>query len=311
MRPALFLALMVAIGGPPATAETRLGAGVSLAHGSYSTGGGMTVATELRRTAQGGTALCGTWAESESKTAYAAGSARRILSDASVYVEGARITSGLGVLPKSAPRLDYAGASARCIALDLPWRAGRVPDVFLPRQVISPGTHDNGGQEVRFRQTGPGALGRSLEIVSVLRRQSGLVRLSSGALVTGGRYTGGGGLRVAMEIASVNGRAHLCGAWSDLPGQVPQTKGVGRALLRRAEVTLGERTLDVDAGRLRRVRARDGYTGTHANCLDTGLAGHPALARETLRLHLPARVVYRSTTPEGAQVIRFVPSPAG
>lgn len=307
MRPALLVALIVSLGGT-AGAETRLGPGLRLAHGSFSTGGGMTVATELRRTAQGGTALCGVWAESVSQSVYTKGEARRALGHASVYVDGRRIASDLRFLAKIAPRLDYAGAQARCVAVDLAWRAGRVPKVFLPRRVISPGTRDTGGNHVSFRQTGPGARGEALEIVPFFRRQSGLVRLSPAATVTGGRYTSGGGLRVAVEVLPVRGRAHLCGAWSDLPGQVPQTEGVGRALLRAAHVTLGTRRLDVDPGELRRVRARGDYTGTHANCLDTGLDWRPALARERLRLHLPARVVYRSTTAAGAQVIRLIPS---
>ncbi|MDZ7711095.1 MAG: orotidine 5-phosphate decarboxylase [Roseovarius sp.] len=307
MRPALLVAVIAALGGA-AEAGTRLGPGLSLAHGSFSTGGGMTVATELRRTAQGGTALCGAWAESDSQSVYTTGEARRILGHASVYAEGQRIASDLGFLPKIGPRLDYAGARARCVAVDLPWRAGRVPEVFLPRRVISPGTRDDGGHQVSFRQTGPGAQGRALEVVPFFKRQSRLVRLSSAATVTGGRYSSGGGLRVAVEIAPVRGRAHLCGAWSDLPGQVPQTEGVGRALLREGHVTLGGRRLDVDPGDLRRVRARADYTGAHANCLDTGLDWHPSLARAPLRLHLPARVVYRSTTTTGAQVIRLIPS---
>jgi len=307
MRPACLFAVMAALGGPLAAGEARLGPNVTLTQGSFSTGDGITVATELRRSAQGGTALCGVWAESDSRSAYTKGVARRILSDASVYVQGARIVSDLGFLPKSAPRLDYAGAEARCVAVDLPWRTGRVPEVFLPRRVISPGTRDNGGHAVRFRQTGPGALGQSLEIIPVLRRQSGLVRLSSGVSVTGGRYTSGGGLRVAVELMPVNGRAHLCGAWSELPVQVPQTEGVSRALLHGAEVTLGGRVLGVDVGDLRLVRARTDYPGTHANCLDTGLDWQAALTGQPLRLHLPARVVYRSSTTTGTRMIRFVP----
>lgn len=307
MRPALLLAILAALGCPVAAADTRLGPGLSLAHGSFGTGDGMTVATELRRSAGGGTALCGAWAESGTASVYTAGHARRILSDASVYVQGERAVAGLGFLPKIAPRLDYAGAPARCVALDLPWRADQVPEVFLPRGVISPGSRDDGGHAVRFRQTGPGALGASLAPGPFLRRQSGLVRLSPAATVAGGRYTSGGGVRVAIEMAETGGRAHLCGAWSDLPGQVPQTEGAGRALLGTARITLGGRTLDVDAGGLRRVRPRDSYAGAHANCLDTGIAWRPALARQPLRLHLPAQVVHRSTTPAGSEVIRFVP----
>lgn len=307
MRPALLVALLAALGGA-AEAETRLGPGLSLAHGSFSIGGGMTVATELRRTATGGTALCGAWAESVSQTAYTVGEARRILDHASVYVDGRRIASGLGFVPKIAPRLDYAGAQARCVAVDLPWQAGRMPEVFLPRRMIVTGARDDGGHQVHFSQTGPGAQGEALEIVPFFQRQSGLVRLSPAATVTGGHYTSGGGLRVAVEVVPAKGRAHLCGAWSNLSGQMPETEAVGRALLRAAHVTLGTRKLSVDPGDLRRVRARNDYVGTHANCLDTGLDWHPMLARERLRLHLPARVVYRSTTAAGARVIRFVPS---
>ncbi len=308
MRFALMIAVIAALGGPALALDVRLGPGLSLARGSFSTGGGVTVATELRRTAQGGTALCGAWAESESQSVYTLGEARRAVAHASVYVAGRRIASDLGFMPKIEPRLDYAGAPARCVAVDMPWRAGAVPEVFLPRAVISAGGHNDGGQSVHFRQTGPGAQGEAFEIVPFLTRQSRLVRLSPGATVAGGRYSSGGGLRVAAEIVPVNGRAHLCGVWSELPGQVPQTEAVGRALLREAHATLGGRRLAVDPGDLRRVRARDDYTGAHANCLDTGLGWQPVLARERLRLHLPARVVYRSTTPEGAQVIRFAPS---
>jgi len=307
MRPALLVALVAALGGPAPASDARLGAGVSLAHGSFSIGGGMTVATEFRRTAQGGTALCGAWSESESQSVYTTGEARRILGQASVYANGQRLASDLGFLPKVAPRLDYAGVRARCRAVDLPWRAGRAPEVFLPRRVISPGGRDGGGQHVRFRQTGSGAQGQALEVVPFFRRQSGLVRLSPAATVTGGRYSSGGGLRVAIEIVPEGRRARLCGAWSDLPGQVPQTEAVGRALLREAHVTLGARRLDVDPGALRRVRARGDYVGTHANCLDTGLGWRPALAGERLRLHLPERVVYRDSSAAGAQVIRFAP----
>ncbi|MBE0453556.1 orotidine 5-phosphate decarboxylase [Roseovarius autotrophicus] len=307
MRLLVSLGMMIALGGAAAASETRLSEGVSLAQGSFNTGGGMTVAAELRRTSTGGTALCGVWAESESQAAYTAGEARRVLDHASVSVGGRRIAQDLGFLPKIAPRLDYAGAPARCRLVDLPWRAGLVPEVFLPRRVIQPGNRDTGNNLVRFDPTGAGAMADALDLVPLVRRHIGLVPLSPAARVVEGRYSSGGGLRLAAEIVSVNGRAALCGVWSDLPGQVPQTEPLGRAVLREAVVTLGGRALSVDPGALRRVSARGDYTGAAANCLDTGLRWMPALGHVQSGIALPNIVVHRNTTPRGAQVIRFAP----
>lgn len=305
MRALLSVVVLAALGGA-AQAETRLSEGVSLAHGTFSTGGGLTVATELRRRPEGGTALCGAWSESLTQSSYTIGAARQSLALASVSVDGRRIPLDLGRLPKIAPRLDYAGAPARCVALDLPWRAVRVPEVFFPRRVIQPGNNDTGGNRIDFVQGGAGAMSGAPELVPFLRRQIGLVRLSALAQVAEGRYSSGGGLRIAAELVSVNGRTMLCGAWSNLPRQAPQTEELGRAVLNEAQVRTGAQVLSVDLAALRRVPARRDYTGAPANCLD--IDGNRVTAGAPLRLDLPARVVYRSTTREGRLVIRFAPS---
>lgn len=307
MRLLSMIGLMAALGGAAAASDVRLSERVTLAHGSYDIGGGMTVAAELRRTANGGTALCGVWAESAALAAVTAGEARRSLSLATVYVDGRRIAQDLGFMPKVAPRLDYAGAPAVCRRVDLPWHAGLVPEVFLPRRTIQPGNRDTLGNRVGFRQTGTGAMSGALEVIPLLRRQIGTVPLSPLATVVEGRYSSGGGLRLAAEIVAVNGEAALCGAWSDLPGQVAQTDPLGRAVLAEAAVTLGRQRLDVDPGAFRRVRARGDYTGATANCLATGLRWTPELGRARLGIALPDLVVYRNTTPRGAQLIRFAP----
>jgi hypothetical protein len=301
MRLLSMIGLMAALGGAAAASDVRLSERVTLAHGSYDIGGGMTVAAELRRTANGGTALCGVWAESAALAAVTAGEARRSLSLATVYVDGRRIAQDLGFMPKVAPRLDYAGAPAVCRRVDLPWHAGLVPEVFLPRN------RDTLGNRVGFRQTGTGAMSGALEVIPLLRRQIGTVPLSPLATVVEGRYSSGGGLRLAAEIVAVNGEAALCGAWSDLPGQVAQTDPLGRAVLAEAAVTLGRQRLDVDPGAFRRVRARGDYTGATANCLATGLRWTPELGRARLGIALPDLAVYRTTTPRGAQLIRFAP----
>ena len=303
MRLPLSLVLILGLCGT-AQAQNMLSERVTLAHGSFSSGGGLTIAAELRR-AGDRTALCGAWSESSSQSSYTTDEARRIVRLASVYVEGRRIAQDLGFMPRIPPRLDFAGAAARCRLTDLPWRADRIPEVFMPRQQISRANGGGSDPDITFRQTGAGAMEQALEVVPFLVRNSRLVRLSPAARMTEGRYSSGGGIRLAAEVVSVNGRAHLCGVWSDLPGQVTMTEPLGREILERSSAVQEGRIVLADLSGLRRVRARNDYTGVNANCLDTGAAWTPAHSQAPLNLHLPSGVVYRSTTPEGQQVIRF------
>ncbi|MDT8329092.1 MAG: orotidine 5-phosphate decarboxylase [Roseovarius sp.] len=306
MKRQLALALILGLATDMAQAQTILGEQVSLAHGSYTSGGGLTIATELRAK-DGKTALCGTWAQSASQSSYTSGTARKIVQMASVYVEGKRIHQDLGFMPQTEARLDYAGAPARCVLTDLPWRAGRVPEVFLPRQTISHGNGGGSDPTITFRQTGAGAMGHGLEVVPFLTRNSRLVRLAPGPSIAEGRYNTGGGVRVAAELVSVNGTAHICGVWSDLPGQADRTAHLGREILRRTTVRQAGKTLLSNLSEFRRVSARSDYTGVDATCLDTGRPWAARDARKAVTLRLPNQIVYRSTTAKGREVIRFQP----
>lgn len=300
----LSLALILGLAGA-AQAQTSLTERVSLVHGTFSSGGGLTIATELRRTTEGGTALCGVWSESESQSSYTKGKARELVRFATVYVDGQRIAQNLGDLPQIDPRLDYAGAPAGCILTTLAWQPGRVPEVFVPRKQISRSNGGGSDPQIDFRQTGTGAMSAALEVLPFLSRNSRTVPLSGAAQVVEGRYSSGGGLRLAAELRPIAGRAHLCGVWSDLPGQDTRTEGLGREMLRRSSVTLAGREIARDLGNLRWVSLRRDYSGAQASCLDLGQPWRAGLADAPLTLHLPETVVYRSTSPKGQSLIRF------
>ncbi|EAQ23671.1 hypothetical protein [Roseovarius sp. 217] len=304
LRLSLSFALILGLAGG-AEAQTTLSERVSLAHGTFSSGGGLTIATELRPTTDGRTALCGVWSESESQSSYTTGAAREIVRLATVYVDGQRVARNLGDLPQIDPRLDYAGAPARCILTTLTWQPGRVPEVFVPRKQISRRNGGGSDPQIDFRQTGTGAMSAALEVLPFLSRNSRTVPLSGAAQVVEGRYSSGGGLRLAAELRPINGRAHLCGVWSDLPGQDTRTEGLGREMLRRSSVTQAGREIARDLGNLRWVSLRRDYTGAQASCLDLGQPWRAGLAEAPLTLHLPETVVYRSTSPKGQSLIRF------
>lgn len=306
----LLMALLVGL-ATAAQAETRLSDDVRLTHGTFSTGGGLTIAAELRRTTQAGTALCGAWAESETLASYTKGEPRRILRLASVSVDGQRIALDLAALPQIAPRLDYAGAPAGCVLTGLPWRTGRVPEISLPRQQVRRAHGGKGTPNIVFRPDGPGAMGAALDPVAILRRNLHIISLSPGATLAEARYSSGGGLRVAAQMTAIDGRAYLCGLWSDLPGQDARTASLGRAVLSQSRAMLGGRVIRQDLGDLRKAWLREEYTGIDATCLETGLDWRAGDAGRPLRIDLPDQVVYRSTTSEGRQVIRLVPVAPG
>ena len=148
------LCLSLTAGVAPAAEPVRLGPDPVLGGGEYSTGGGITVAVELRNWA-GQTGLCGVWAESERLTAYVRRKGNRVLAKGSIALNGRMLTHDLGFLNQVAPADSYAGAEAGCVRLDRPWRAADRSarlDVRLPRQELVFGRNGrkSGGLRIRF-----------------------------------------------------------------------------------------------------------------------------------------------------------------
>lgn len=161
MRPFHLIApLALAFASTAATAGTTVGLGPapSLGGGEYSTGGGVTVAVEMRNWS-GKTGLCGVWAESERLTAYVRHKGDDVLEKGSIALGGEVLTYNLDFLQQVAPSQSYAGAPAGCVRLSRDWRpsdANRPLEVRIPRQDLRFGGNGTrgGGLRVTFRDTG-------------------------------------------------------------------------------------------------------------------------------------------------------------
>ncbi|WP_135506275.1 hypothetical protein [Roseovarius aestuariivivens] len=145
----LAAALIAALAAPaPATEITAtLGPAPVLGGGSYSTGGGLTVAVEPRRTADGHLAICGVWAESRRLPGHARGRAPEVLQTGSIAVDGVTVLSNLRFLQKTAPAKSYSGAQAGCRVTARQFTGAERLEVRIPRQVVM---RDRGGLNLRF-----------------------------------------------------------------------------------------------------------------------------------------------------------------
>jgi len=137
----------------------QLGSDPVLAGGTYSTGGGLTVAADIREY-EGRTLVCGVWAQSEQQSILTKGKARGVVDSGSFSVGGQTIVRGLGFMKEVPPMADYAGQEAGCTLTERPWQAaGVTAEIRIPRQVVHVESDEQGSFSVTFRQTGPGAGG--------------------------------------------------------------------------------------------------------------------------------------------------------
>lgn len=158
--PAILALVLSGLSGAASAGETpfRLGPNPVLGGGEYSTGGGITVAVELREM-QGRTGLCGAWAQSERLTAYLRGAGREVLAKGSIALGREVLTYNFNFLHQIAPRDSYAGAPAGCVRLKRAWQPGDAAkplDIRIPRRSLrfgNPGPK-SGGFQVTFRDTG-------------------------------------------------------------------------------------------------------------------------------------------------------------
>ncbi|MCZ0812898.1 MAG: hypothetical protein ACQEVT_04615 [Pseudomonadota bacterium] len=157
------LGVMAGCVSPGPEVVARLGEAPALGGGSYSTGGGITVAADMREY-QGRTMVCGVWAKSRQQSILTKMVEPQLLGTGSVSVGDDTVLRGLGFMREVAPAADYGGLEADCVVTGRAWRAGdaqRAPVVRLPRQELvneaDADGGDAGGVIVKFRPDGPGA----------------------------------------------------------------------------------------------------------------------------------------------------------
>ena len=140
----------------------RLGTAPAVAGGTYSTGGGMTVAADLQAY-QGRTMVCGVWAQSPRQHYMTNFAEPKVLGSGAVYLRGEALLRGLVFMREVAPQADYAGQEAGCVVTDRPWQAGDDAaqiDIRLPQQIVAvEGEEPDGKRVSQFTPTGPGAGG--------------------------------------------------------------------------------------------------------------------------------------------------------
>lgn len=140
-------------------AVARLGADPVVSGGTYSSGGGISVAVDLREQ-NGRTMVCGVWAQSRQQSTLTKGVEPRLLGSGSVQLDGTALVRGLLFMREVPPMADFSGQDAGCVLTDRPWRAGDEtarPVVRIPRQLVYHDADEGGTVIVRFVQTGPGA----------------------------------------------------------------------------------------------------------------------------------------------------------
>jgi len=97
---------------PPQPTVARLGADPVVSGGSYDSGGGLSVAVDLRER-DGRTMVCGVWAESAQQSILTKNKAKGVLDTASIAVGGETVLRGLRFLAEVAPMAGHGLGSTR------------------------------------------------------------------------------------------------------------------------------------------------------------------------------------------------------
>lgn len=158
-------ALLIAVAASASAATSKLGQSHVVSGGEYSSGGGISVAAEVRNHS-GRTLVCGVWAQSRNQSILTKLVERRVLDSGSVFLGRERIVHGLLFMNEVAPAKSFANETAGCVLTNRAWQASDANKqvvIRIPRQVVNNqrdgGRLFGGGPVVTFKQTGPKAGG--------------------------------------------------------------------------------------------------------------------------------------------------------
>lgn len=129
--------------------------------------------------------------------------------------------------------------------------------------------------------------------------------LGDDLLVSGGKYTSGGGITVAVEFREKEGRTLICGAWAQSREQSILTKGVAPNVLASGAVYHGRERVAQGLTFMQEVAPTADYTGSEALCRLTERPWQAGDHAQGFTIRFPRKLVYRDVDDLGGGVFVY------
>jgi len=135
----------------------------------------------------------------------------------------------------------------------------------------------------------------------------GTAPLGPDPVISGGDYSTGGGLIVAVDIRENRGRTQVCGIWAEGAGQASLTLGPKAEVLGSGSVTLGDSVLVRGLGFFRQVPRAASYTGAEAGCVLTARPWMPGDDTRHPVVRFPKKYLHIDADDMGHEMVEFFP----
>jgi hypothetical protein len=138
-----------------------------------------------------------------------------------------------------------------------------------------------------------------------------VAQLGSGAVLSGGTYSSGGGLTVAADLREYQGRTLFCGVWAQSEQQSILTKGKARGVVATGNVSVDGQTIVRDLGFMQEVPPMADYAGQEAGCTLTDRAWQTGDEARRIKIRIPRQVVHVEIDEQGGFTVTFKQSGPG
>lgn len=118
-------------------------------------------------------------------------------------------------------------------------------------------------------------------------------RLSDAPVVSGGKYTSGGGISVAVDVRNSNGSTLVCGVWAESRAQSALTVGKASRVVSKGSIFFGDERLVQNFLFMNKVDPSASYAGKEAGCLLLDRPWTAADEQRTPLIRFPRQQVYK------------------
>ena len=150
-----------------------------------------------------------------------------------------------------------------------------------------------------------------LAACSVAPEQQVVARLGAAPVLSGGSYSTGGGITVAVDVRERQGKTMVCGVWAQSDQQSILTKHKAKGVLDTGAVGLGGETLVRGLRFMQEVPPMADYGGQEAGCAALARPWQPGDAARRVDIRLPRQVVEVEIDEDGGFTVTFKPSGPG